>query len=45
MPCSGHRPVHTKKGALIELLIGFYPEGNRHHSASIALGPWPLARL
>jgi hypothetical protein len=44
MPCSGHRPVHTEEGAPFELLIGFYPEVNRHHSASIALGPCPLTR-
>jgi hypothetical protein len=37
MPCSGHRPVHTEEGALVELLIGFYPEDDRHHRASIAL--------
>jgi hypothetical protein len=37
MPCSGHRPVHTEEGALVELLIGFYPEDDRHHRACIAL--------
>ena len=45
MPRSGHRPVHAEEGALFELRIGFYPEDNWHHSASIALRPWPLARL
>lgn len=45
MPCSGHSPVHTEEGALFELLIGFDLEGNWHHSASIALRRWPLARL
>ena len=45
MPCSGHSPVHTEEGAPFELLIGFDLEGNWHHSASIALRRWRLARL
>src|SRR6476620_6938962 len=34
---SGRRPVHTEKGALFEFRIGFHPEDNGHHTASIAL--------
>ena len=44
MRCSGHRSVDTEQGALVELRIGFHPEDDRHHSASIALRPWPAGR-